>query len=83
MLDFLLTAIASILFVVDPLGAVPTYLVMTGIHVFSRVLGLILAAIAVQFVLDGLTDAGALPRHRVAATAPCSNDGLAPHPRGR
>ena len=29
MLDFALTAFASILFVVDPLGAVPTYLVMT------------------------------------------------------
>lgn len=29
MLDFALTALASILFVVDPLGAVPTYLVMT------------------------------------------------------
>ncbi len=33
----------------------------TGIQVFSRVLGLILAAIAVQFVLNGLRDAGALP----------------------
>jgi multiple antibiotic resistance protein len=30
----------------------------TGIHVFTRVLGLILAAIAVQFVLDGLREAG-------------------------
>jgi multiple antibiotic resistance protein len=30
MLDFALTAIASILFVVDPLGALPAYLVMTG-----------------------------------------------------
>jgi multiple antibiotic resistance protein len=28
MLDFILTAIASILFVVDPLGAVPAYLIM-------------------------------------------------------
>jgi multiple antibiotic resistance protein len=33
----------------------------TGIHVMSRVLGLILAAIAVQFVLNGLRDAGVLP----------------------
>jgi multiple antibiotic resistance protein len=33
----------------------------TGIQIFSRVLGLILAAIAVQFVLDGLHAAGVLP----------------------
>jgi multiple antibiotic resistance protein len=33
----------------------------TGIHVFSRVLGLVLAAIAVQFVLNGLQAAGVLP----------------------
>ena len=30
----------------------------TGIHVLGRVLGLVLAGIAVQFVLDGLTAAG-------------------------
>lgn len=30
----------------------------TGIHVLGRILGLVLAGIAVQFVLDGLTKAG-------------------------
>jgi multiple antibiotic resistance protein len=36
----------------------------TGIHLFSRVFGLILAGIAVQFVLDGLQAAALLPaRH--------------------
>jgi multiple antibiotic resistance protein len=39
-------------------GPVHAWLGRTGIHVFSRVLGLILAAIAVQFVLDGLRAAG-------------------------
>jgi multiple antibiotic resistance protein len=33
----------------------------TGIHVLTRVFGLLLAAIAVQFVLNGLRDAGVIP----------------------
>lgn len=33
----------------------------TGIHVLGRILGLILAGIAVQFVLDGLKGAGVFP----------------------
>lgn len=32
----------------------------TGIHIFSRILGLILAGVAIQFVLDGLRAAGYL-----------------------
>jgi multiple antibiotic resistance protein len=34
----------------------------TGIHILGRVLGLVLAGIAVQFVLDGLAAAGVVPR---------------------
>lgn len=33
----------------------------TGIHVLGRILGLVLAGIAVQFVLDGLAKAGIIP----------------------
>ena len=33
----------------------------TGIHVLHRILGLVLAGIAVQFVLDGLHKAGLIP----------------------
>ena len=36
-----------------------------GIHVLGRVLGLVLAGIAVQFVLDGLSAAGIIPPVRV------------------
>jgi multiple antibiotic resistance protein len=34
----------------------------TGIHVLGRILGLVLAGIAVQFVLDGLVAAGIIPK---------------------
>jgi multiple antibiotic resistance protein len=36
----------------------------TGIHVLGRILGLVLAGIAVQFVLDGLGEAGVIPKVR-------------------
>lgn len=49
----------------DLAGPLHRALGKTGIHVLTRVFGLLLAAIAVQFVLDGLRAAGALP-----ATAP-------------
>jgi small neutral amino acid transporter SnatA (MarC family) len=35
---------------------------MTGIHVLGRILGLVLAGIAVQFVLDGLAAAELIPK---------------------
>jgi multiple antibiotic resistance protein len=43
--------------------AIPLYAVLgrTGIHVLSRLLGLVLAGLAVQFVLNGLRHAGVLP----------------------
>jgi multiple antibiotic resistance protein len=41
----------------------------TGIHVLGRILGLILAGIAVQFVLDGLRGAGVIPDAPPAAAA--------------
>jgi len=41
----------------------------TGIHVLGRVLGLVLAGIAVQFVLDGLAAAGIIPNVRAGAKA--------------
>jgi multiple antibiotic resistance protein len=39
----------------------------TGIHVLGRVLGLVLAGIAVQFVIDGLRGAGVIPPAPAAA----------------
>ena len=45
-------------------------LVTTGIHVLGRVLGLVLAGIAVQFVLDGLSAAGVIAPVPVAKVAP-------------
>lgn len=38
---------------------------LTGIHVLGRILGLVLAGIAVQFMLDGLSAAGLIPKVEV------------------
>lgn len=54
-------AIYLVLRLAEPLHK---WLGKTGIRVFSRVLGLILAAIAVQFVLNGLRAAGLVPAPR-------------------
>ncbi|MBA4189730.1 MAG: antibiotic resistance protein MarC [Planctomycetaceae bacterium] len=40
---------------------------MTGIHIVGRVLGLVLAGIAVQFVLNGLAAANIIPKPPAAA----------------
>ena len=42
-------------------GPIQRRLGKIGIHVLGRVLGLVLAGIAVQFVLDGLVKAGVIP----------------------
>jgi multiple antibiotic resistance protein len=71
------TAEAAVVYLAIALTGVISYLTLrlaepirrrlgtTGIHVLGRVLGLVLAGIAVQFVLDGLAAAGlikAIPR---------------------
>lgn len=57
---YLVIAFTGLLSYVTLRVAEPLYrgLGRSGIHVFSRILGLILAAIAVQFVLDGLRATG-------------------------
>lgn len=42
-------------------GVLETLLGRTGILVVTRILGLLLAALSVQFVLDGLRDVGVIP----------------------
>jgi multiple antibiotic resistance protein len=56
-------AIAGIATAITLQLAAPLHRVLgkTGIHVLTRIFGLLLAAIAVQFVLNGLKDAGVIP----------------------
>lgn len=54
--SILLTMVLSY-FVLRQATTLARFLGATGINVLSRIMGLILAAIAVQFILNGLTDA--------------------------
>lgn len=47
-------------------GEVQRLLGRTGVHVIARIFGVILAALAVQFMLDGLTNSGLLSPRPVA-----------------
>ena len=53
-------AVSLVLFV--SASTVEKLLGATAISVFTRVLGVLLAALAIQFMLDGLADYGAIPR---------------------
>jgi len=53
----LMGVMAIVLIMLLSAGHILRLLGMTGAHVVSRVLGIILAALALQFVLDGLTQA--------------------------
>ena len=71
----LLLVLTSVLFIVDPFAAVPTFLLIsfsvlaaaslverrlgqTGMRILTRLMGLVLCAIAVQFIIDGIKLSG-------------------------
>ena len=58
-LSIAITAILSFV-VLAAADRVRSYLGKTGIGILTRMMGLLLTAIAVQFVLNGLHDAGVL-----------------------
>ncbi len=55
-LSLILTSIACFV-VLKEAGRMARYMGQIGMNVFSRLMGLVLAAIAVQFILDGVKDA--------------------------
>ena len=62
---FLAVTVTSLLSFVILAAAdkVSSYLGQTGIGIMMRIFGLLLTAIAVQFVLNGLDHLGVLPKH--------------------
>ena len=55
-LSLVITAIGSFI-ILKEAGRLARYMGQIGMNVFSRLMGLVLAAIAVQFILDGVKDA--------------------------
>jgi multiple antibiotic resistance protein len=55
-----ITAVASY-YILAGASKVRRYLGETGIRILMRLMGLVLTAIAVQFVINGLVDLGAFP----------------------
>jgi multiple antibiotic resistance protein len=62
---FIAITVTSFLSFVILAGAdrVRSYLGQTGIGILMRMMGLLLTAIAVQFILNGLGHLGVLPKH--------------------
>jgi multiple antibiotic resistance protein len=58
---YALLLLALVMFLLG--GVIERLLRRTGVVVVSRLLGMLLAALSVQFVLDGLADFGVLTRH--------------------